>query len=1133
MYYKIHDRTLVTVIFLFLCSSLVFAQKFNPQRLSAISDNQITISDIQKERVLKYLNEHGYDKKSIDLGGGRKAILKDVLNNVPQYISTYNLQARKTTGVEHIQSPSGLDLNLTGNGLTVGVWDGGQVLDSHIEFDARVINKNVADFSNHATHVSGTLIAAGINESAKGMVSDANIINYYAFEDDLGPMAMEAANGLILSNHSYGLILGWSYDSSSDSWGWYGGSGDVDERFGYYSQTSKTIDEIAYNAPYYTIVWAAGNDRNDAGDGSKSPDGPYNIIGPAAASKNVITVGAISGFDQYVNDNSIVMSSFSSWGPTDDGRIKPDIVADGVDLLSTSASGIESYTIMSGTSMAAPNVTGTLAVLQQYYRQNSDTFLTSASLKSLIIHSAREAGISQGPDMVYGWGVLNAVDALKIINNNNSKDTLLIDSVLFDQEVIEFELFSDGTTPITATLVWTDFPGEPGVMGEDHLLLQNDLDIRLIDDEGLEVLPWIMVPGNPLIAEKGDNFRDNIEKIEFANVQPRKYKLLVSHKSTLINLEQSFGLTITGGAIVTNEQSEYYWTSSSGELLNASNWALISGGSSVSSIELSGSTVVFDNNSMLVDGGTITLTDNLTVENFIWLSDKQVTLDLGGDTLAITGQFKVDKNNLNIRNGVIKYVSNESDLLSLNFDGLDDLEFIINTQRDITITSNIDIYGLKLWAGKISIMGKNISLSNLEVHPNVEFILLNNSINVYGDMILNSDLTMSNLNFWKLQGGTISGLSAINFDDVVEVDGETRFIGNFHIQKLINNGQPLSLFDHLTIDSLIMNEGSKLFISDGDTVEINKHLDIKSTSTNLTSIIGENANNASVLQLNYRKKLCFEYLVLTNMKLIGESVVNVELNGILSNTTNFDQKACDEILFPDFEISNFCSNSVVNIIDLSEGNILDYEWEFGSGIFLGTNDFANPSLYFNSPGFYELSLNVSNDIENELFSVNVEIQENLMAEVEIIENSSGLVSTKEGDEYQWFLDGVKLDGKNERTLTPTLSGNYQVSYYLYDSSCLNRISPPSDYLVTGLNNELSKMQGISLFPNPFENKVSISGASLNDRIIIYDITGKVIMDSIIFDKNFDVVIEDGLIGYYLITIIGKNKVYQNRLLKLK
>jgi len=292
-------RAIIIFAVCFFSASFSFGQKFNKSRLQEIKIEQEKLVKNENVQLKKYLLDNNLSSRYLSLGGSRQAFLKDVIDGVPYYISTYNLQARKTTGVEFIQSNEGLNLNLSGEGLTIGVWDGGQVLDDHIEFGGRVANKQVTAVNNHATHVTGTMIAAGINESAKGMVSEANVIAYYGLQNDLGPMAIEAANGLILSNHSYGLVIGWSFNPETNNWDWLGGSGDIDERFGYYSNKSRTLDEIAFNAPYYTIVWAAGNDRNDVGDGTRAPDGPFDTIGPSGVSKNVITVGAITGFEEY------------------------------------------------------------------------------------------------------------------------------------------------------------------------------------------------------------------------------------------------------------------------------------------------------------------------------------------------------------------------------------------------------------------------------------------------------------------------------------------------------------------------------------------------------------------------------------------------------------------------------------------------------------------------------------------------------------------------------------------------------------------------------------------------------------------------------------------------------------------
>ena len=1133
MYSTIYHITLVTVVLLFLSNSSTFAQKFNPQNLSEISNNQITISSNKLNRVLKYLDEYGYDKKSIELGDGKNAFLKDVIKGIPQYISTLNLQARKTTGVEYIQSATGLNLNVKGNGITVGVWDGGQALKDHIEFGGRLVNKNGAEYSNHATHVSGTIIAAGINESAMGMAPEANILNYYAFEDDLGPMAIEAANGLLLSNHSYALVLGWSYNPASASWSWFGGDAAVDDRFGFYSSSSRTIDEIAYNAPYYTMVWAAGNDRSDVGDGSKPPDGPYGIIGPYGVSKNVITVGAITGFDAYVDQSSIVMSDFSSWGPTDDGRIKPDIVADGVNVFSTSSSGVESYTSLSGTSMAAPNVTGSLAVLQDYYHQVSDTFLTSASLKSLIIHSAREAGTA-GPDIQFGWGVLNALDAIKTIQGQNGVDTLLLNVKLIDQDTFSIELFSDGLTPITATLAWTDVPGDPGAPGTDKLLLKNDLDIRLIDDEGNITFPWFLDPKNPLNALKGDNVRDNVEKFEFINVKPRRYKLLVSHKNSLVNSEQSFGLTLTGGAISTNRQSEFYWISSFGNLSDIQNWSINSGGLPATNVALANSTIVFDNNSLLNDGDIVVLSESVSVENFIWLSNKNVTLDLNGDTLTITSQFKISGDNLIIRNGVLVYSSNKSDLVSLNFDGKDGTHLILDSNQSLKISSNVNLAGLTILSGEVSIESKGITVNNLNVSVNGGLFLTNNIISIDSSISILSEQFRSNNNVWELRDATGGSPFPIVFDDIFNVIGSSKFSGLFYIRKVVNQGHMLSVEGHIRVDSLIVEEGSNVSIMESDTLGVIKFIDIVSTALKPVSISGGAINNPSFIQVDFRNKLCFDNLILSNLDLVGDAIMNVGINSTLTNTTNFSEGNCESVLYANFNILNNCSQSVIHIDNTSEGSIISYDWMFVNGAtVLNLENQDKPEVFYPREGLYDIILNVSNESDAHTFANTVRIDSNTMAAVRVVENSSGLVSDKAGDSYQWYMDGHKLLGDTLRTLSPVSSGSYQVAYFLNNNSCLNRISEPVEVLVTGLifEDELNS-QKVSIYPNPFTNNFKIDGLVKGDEVLIFDVSGNLLFDKNINDAKFvfDMTAYKG--GLYIVKVIGVNFVFQKSLLKL-
>src|SRR5699024_6854084 len=148
---------------------------------------------------------------------------------------------------------------------------------------------------------------------------------------------------------------------------------DLNDFFGSYNGVSVSVDEIAYEAPYYNIVVAAGNDRQNE---LNPEDEGYNILGSEmSTAKNTIVVAAVKEVLNYTGPESVVMSNFSSWGPTNDNRVKPDIAANGVDVYSSAAfyppfsdNGIASdttYVAKKGTSLSAPGVSGSLLLLQE------------------------------------------------------------------------------------------------------------------------------------------------------------------------------------------------------------------------------------------------------------------------------------------------------------------------------------------------------------------------------------------------------------------------------------------------------------------------------------------------------------------------------------------------------------------------------------------------------------------------------------------------------------------------------------------------------------------------------------------------------------------------------------------------
>jgi len=252
------------------------------------------------------------------------------------------------------------------------------------------------------------------------------------------------------------------------------------------------------------------------------------------------------------------MSSFSSWGPTDDGRIKPDLVADGVNVTSSIATGNSDYESESGTSMATPNTTGSLLLLQEYYSQlKSGSFMRSATLKGLAIHTAEEAGDAAGPDYRFGWGLLNVekgaavIKAAIISKNADTSKHLLYENTLANGGTFSKTVVASGKGQLSATICWTDVSGAvtptAKALNDTTIKLVNDLDIRITKGTST-YMPWILNPNNPsAAATKGDNIRDNVERVDIDSVVPgQTYTITVSHKGTLSGGSQAYSLLVSG-----------------------------------------------------------------------------------------------------------------------------------------------------------------------------------------------------------------------------------------------------------------------------------------------------------------------------------------------------------------------------------------------------------------------------------------------------------------------------------------------------------------------------------------------------------------------------------------------------------
>ncbi len=565
---NLYTKLFTIVLFFFCCTA--FSQTLEQREFLRTMSYELGEKYIEtKEEAVRIADSLGIPVRK-EFEDGRVIEIQRFVDGTPIYYTTYNHGGADLIKSSEVWEGGSAGLSLSGEGQTLGMWDGGATRLSHQEFQDRVIQADDAtSLSNHATHVAGTMVAGGVDNDAKGMSYKANL-DAYDWNNDASQMSSAAAEGLKVSQHSYGTVTGWSWNlRGDDKWAWLGDvsiSATEDYRFGFYNQTARNWDQIANNAPNYLIVKSAGNDRGngpsnqpvehwiiengnwvlseDIRDLDGGEDG-YDCISTTGNAKNIMSVGAVAPTGS--------MASFSSWGPTDDGRVKPDIVAKGVSVYSSTAGSDNSYSSYSGTSMSGPMISGSIGLLLEHQKNlhGEENPLRSATMKALILHTADEMGDHPGPDYIYGWGLMNTERAAEVMSENElaGGEFNIREFTLNDGQTTTISVTSDGVSPLKATIAWNDPAGTPPspALNPPDLMLVNDLDMR-IEHDNTTYMPWILDPANPSNdATTGDNFRDNIEQILIEEpVGGEVYTITITHKNSLENDHQDFSLIITG-----------------------------------------------------------------------------------------------------------------------------------------------------------------------------------------------------------------------------------------------------------------------------------------------------------------------------------------------------------------------------------------------------------------------------------------------------------------------------------------------------------------------------------------------------------------------------------------------------------
>lgn len=459
-----------------------------------------------------------------------------------------NNSNRVNTNAEAAQA---VPYSLSGNNIVVGEWDEGRADPSHADFGGRVISADASAISSHGTHVGGSVMGAGASPSFtyRGMAPSAILLTHQWW-NTASEMEFEYDNAIL------------NVDMSIATNSWVVGFGPpsvptCNSFLGNYFAECANLDDVARGdlGKPVTIVWAAGNERLTSSSYCGSVGFTFGSIPPYGTSKNVLTIGAI-------NSNNSTMTSFSSWGPTDDGRLKPELVAPGcqtnLDFGVTSTKPVSGYSVACGTSMAAPTTAGCIALWMQRWNLTQPTIPFASTIKAVFVESAADLG-DPGPEYDWGYGRLDVTAAVDLINENR----VLQDSIAHG-ETKSWTFENNGSlTLASVTLAWDD----PGAAENAAVTLINNLNLRLIPPTGpAEYLPWVLNPASPATsATNGINVRDNLEQVRRtgaievgtwtvevtgANVPtgPQRFSLAYSPGISLTSTNQAYAVGIVAAS---------------------------------------------------------------------------------------------------------------------------------------------------------------------------------------------------------------------------------------------------------------------------------------------------------------------------------------------------------------------------------------------------------------------------------------------------------------------------------------------------------------------------------------------------------------------------------------------------------
>ena len=548
----------------------VLTDSLETTELGALADKFQRQFDADEAKVRQYLLDNPTVQREQIKNGKAHTIIRIDSAGSPVFRvardvagSRKNLASGQLIKVDTLYPGGSVGVSITGTGMIAGVWEPSAIpadgtgaathellLGQSTNQAGQVISGDVGN-RNHAAHVTGTMVGKEVatHPSARGIAYGGKSQNFDA-SNDLAEMTTFAANGFLISNHSYGD----ANTQTENPW-----------KYGAYDTEAKDWDVMLKAAPNYLPFVAVGNEQGSSGN--RAAKAGYDIVTGAAAAKNAMAVGAVNG--------DKTMSSYSNWGPTDDGRVKPEIVAKGTGIDSAQATSDTAYSgngdDSSGTSYASPAAAAAGLLLQQYYNTAAGNYMRSSTLKALMLGTAEDLG-RVGPDHQFGWGLLNIEKAaLTIKKRSPLSATLATSKGAIIEEIavnpaanssaeITRTVFAKGGEPLVVNIAWIDDEGTEQVAGDgvdpstSRMVYEFDVMVRQVaPNTVVETWPWVLpsmanrtdlaTVANAWFQSNGGNFRQVIIANPIANAE---YTIVIRKKTGSPAADRSLSLVVTG-----------------------------------------------------------------------------------------------------------------------------------------------------------------------------------------------------------------------------------------------------------------------------------------------------------------------------------------------------------------------------------------------------------------------------------------------------------------------------------------------------------------------------------------------------------------------------------------------------------